>query len=167
MLKAANVARYFLYLDNNREKFSDVLVSMNGKTFYKGSARLNKYLHIAQNLYIAKTGTKLFSEDLYAFDNGAVVPSVRERFISLYRTVKDKPDIPQEYVAFLNKVYKILMNATLEELVEISHEDNEWRVRNPHRENQRMDSLSRVEEYRKQYADILKIMDRMDMAGIY
>ena len=104
MLKAVNVARYFLYLDNNREKFSDVLVSMNGKTFYKGSARLNKYLHIAQNLYIAKTGTKLFSEDLYAFDNGAVVPSVRERFISLYRTVKDKPDIPQEYVAFLNKV---------------------------------------------------------------
>ena len=163
MLKAINVARYFLYLDTEGERFSEKLVSMNGKTFYEGSARLNKYLHIAQNLYIAKTGSRLFVEDLYAFDNGAVVPSVREKYISLYRTTKHKPEIPEEYVEFLNKVYRMLQNATLEELIEISHEDNEWREKNPQRENQRMNSLAREKEYKMQYADALRIMDRMDL----
>lgn len=164
MLKALDVAKYFLYLDIGNGKFNDKLVTMNGKTFYEGSARLNKYLHIAQNLYIALTGSKLFGEDLYAFDNGAVVPSVREKYILLYRTVKGKPEIQPEYISFLDKVHMVLSNATLVELIEISHEDGEWCERNPHRENQRMDSLSRVEEYKRQYADMLKIMDRMDMA---
>ena len=164
MLKAINVARYFLYLDTNGNKFNEKLVSRNGKKFYEGNARLNKYLHIAQNIYIAKTGSKLFAEDLYAFDNGAVVPSVREKYISIYRTSKYKPEIPEEYIDFLNKVYVMLQSATLEELIEISHEDNEWRERNPHRENQRMNSLARMEEYKTQYADILKVMDRMAMS---
>ena len=136
-----------------------MFVCRNRTSFFSGNEKGRA--RVVQFLWVLPT---IMKTALYAFDNGAVVPSVRERFISLYRTVKDKPDIPQEYVAFLNKVYKILMNATLEELVEISHEDNEWRIRNPHRENQCMDSLSRVEEYKKQYADILKVMERMDMA---
>lgn len=161
MLKAMNVARYFLFLDTDGEMFTGNLVSRNGKTFYEGNARLNKYLHIAQNLYIAKTGSKLFGEDLYAFDNGAVVPLVREKYVLLCRTTKDVPDIPAECAEFLKKVYRVLENATLDELIEISHEDNEWRERNPHRENQRMNSLARAEEYKKQYGDMLKVMDRM------
>ena len=161
MLKAIDIARYFLSLDTDENMFGRNLVSRQGKTFCEGNARLNKYLHIAQNLYIAKTGCKLFIEDLYAFDNGAVVPSVREKYVLLCRTTKDKPDIPADYVEFLKKVYRVLKNATLDELIEISHEDNEWRERNPHRENQRMNSLSRAEEYKKQYADMLKIMERM------
>lgn len=161
MLKALNVARYFLFLDTDGEMFTGNLVSRNGKTFYEGNARLNKYLHIAQNLYIAKTGNKLFGEDLYAFDNGAVVPAVREKYAVLCRTVKNEPDIPSECAEFLRKVYKVLQNATLDELIEISHEDNEWRERNPHRANQRMNSLARAEEYKRQYGDMLKIMERM------
>ena len=156
-----NIARYFLFLDADGEMFSGNLVSKNGRTFYEGNARLNKYLHIAQNLYIAKTGGKLFAEDLYAFDNGAVVPSVREKYALLCRTLKGKPEMPADCAEFLRKVYIVLQNATLDELIEISHEDNEWRERNPRRENQRMNSLSRAEEYRKQYADMLKIMERM------
>lgn len=162
MLNALNVARYFLFLDTDEQVFTGNLVSRNGKTFYDGNARLNKYLHIAQNLYIAKTGCKLFVEDLYAFDNGGVVPVVREKYTSLCRMKRTMPDIPDEYKEFLTKIYRVLKNAPLEELIEISHEDNEWRERNPHRENQRMNSLLRVDEYREQYADMLKIIARMD-----
>ena len=161
MLRAINVARYFLFLDTNGQTFRAELVSRNGKTFSEGNARLNKYLHIAQNLYIAQTGNKLFSDDLYAFDNGAVVPAVREKYTLLCRTTKAKPEIPDAYIMFLNKIYKVLMNASLDELIEISHEDSEWQARNPQRDNQRMNSLAHVDEYSRQYADMLKIMDRM------
>ena len=161
MLRAINVARYFLFLDTNGQTFRAELVSRNGKTFSEGNARLNKYLHIAQNLYIAQTGNKLFSDDLYAFDNGAVVPAVREKYTLLCRTTKAKPEIPDAYIMFLNKIYKVLMNASLDELIEISHEDSEWQARNLQRDNQRMNSLAHVDEYSRQYADMLKIMDKM------
>lgn len=161
MLKAIEVAMYFLHLDADGKMFTGQFVSKNGKTFREGNARLNKYLHIAQNLHIAKRGCKLFSEDLYAFDNGAVVPSVREKYVSIQTIKRAVPEIPDEYTEFLDKVYRVLKNATLDELITISHEDGEWIERNPHRENQRMNSLARADEYKAQYADMLKIMDRM------
>lgn len=161
MLKAIDVARYFLYLDADGKTFTDQFVNKNGKTFREGNARLNKYLHIAQNLYIAKMGCKLFSDDLYAFDNGAVVPSVREKYISIQTTRRNAPEISDEYTDFLSKVYRVLKNASLDELIAISHEDSEWRERNPHRENQRMNSLARADEYKTQYADMLKVMSRL------
>ena len=151
---------FFLALDANREVFGLNLINRNGKTFYEGNARLNKYLHIAQNLYIAKTGEKLFKEDLFAFDNGAVVPSIREMYISL-RNKDLIPVIDAKYSEFLRKVYRVLQNATIDELIEISHEDNKWSDKNPHRGNQRMDSLKRTQEYKKQYSDMLIVMDRM------
>ena len=161
MLKAIDVARYFLYLDAGGKMFTDKFVSKNGKTFRDGNARLNKYLHIAQNLYIAKMGCKLFSDDLYAFDNGAVVPSVREKYVSIRAVKRAAPEIADEYIDFLGKVYRVLENAGLDELIAISHEDSEWRERNPHRENQRMNSLARADEYKTQYADMLKVMSRL------
>ena len=160
MLRAIDVARFFLALDIDRKLFTKNLIEKNGKTFYEGSARLNKYLHIAQNLYIAKTGDKLFSDDLFAFDNGAVVPEVRNKFLSLYYS-DGVPQIPDSYSEFLIKVYKAFYNATIDELIEISHEDNEWLDRNPHKVNQRMNSLKRVQEYKEQYRDMLHVMDRM------
>ena len=160
MLQSIDVAKFFLALDANKEVFGLNLITRNGKTFYEGNARLNKYLHISQNLYIAKTGKKLFTEDLFAFDNGAVVPSIREMYMSL-RNKELIPVIPDEYSDFLRKIYKILQNATIDELIEISHEDNEWSDKNPLRGNQRMDSLKRIQEYKQQYSDMLIVMDRM------
>ena len=160
MLRAIDVAKFFLALDIDRKLFTKNLIEKNGKTFYEGSARLNKYLHIAQNLYIAKTGDKLFSDDLFAFDNGAVVPEVRNKFMSLYYS-DGVPQIPDSYSEFLIKVYKAFYNATIDELIEISHEDNEWLDRNPHKVNQRMNSLKRVQEYKEQYRDMLHVMARM------
>ena len=80
MLSALQVAKYFLSLDESGTLFNKNIIEKNGRKFYEGNARLNKYLHLAQNIYIAKTGNPLMDADFYAYDNGAVVPSVQERY---------------------------------------------------------------------------------------
>lgn len=162
MLRDIDVAKFFLAKDPDRKMFNKTVVQRNGRKFYEGNARLNKYLHLAQNLYIAKEGKKLFSEDLYAYDNGAVAPSVQENFAILYGR-KDTPHIDGETTVFLNKIYRIFENATLDELIELSHEDSEWIKKHGHyyKTDQKMDSITNAEEYREQYRDILKVMERM------
>lgn len=165
MLKAIDVAKYFLNKDDGT-LFNNNLVERSGRRFYEGNARLNKYLHIAQNLYIAQHGRKLFEDDLYAYDNGVVVPSVQENYQAIKHYYVGKT-IPQEESAYLDKIYYALQNASLEELIEISHEDSEWKRKScfSKKEEQRMNSLSNVEEYRDQYKDMLIILDRMDKGG--
>lgn len=162
MEKAIKIAEYFLSKDPERKLFTKDLVEKNGRIFYAGNARLNKYLHMSQNVYIAKTGGKLFEEDLYAYDNGAVVVNVQESYGILWNR-KSVPQFNQDICEFLDKIYKILQNAPIEELIEISHEDSEWiQKHDRHLKNeQRMDSLSHTKEYQIQYADVLEIMERM------
>ena len=83
MQAVIQIAKYFLSKDPDRQLFNKTLVHKNGRDFYEGNARLNKYLHLAQNIFIAKTGTKLFQEDLYAYDNGAVALDVQENYAIL------------------------------------------------------------------------------------
>ena len=165
MLKAIDVAKYFLNKDDGT-LFNKSLVERSGRKFYEGNARLNKYLHIAQNLYIAQHGRKLFEDDLYAYDNGAVVPSVQENYLAIKSHYVGKP-IPSNESAFLDKVYQALYNASLEELIEISHEDAEWERKSGFykKEDQKMDSLKNIDEYREQYKDMLIILDRMGKNG--
>ena len=124
MLKAIDVAKYFLNKDDGT-LFNNRLVGRAERKFYEGNARLNKYLHIVQNLYIARYGSKLFEDDLYAYDNGAVVPSVQENYLAIKSRYVGKTLPPNER-DFLDKVYQALYGASLEELIEISHEDGEW-----------------------------------------
>ena len=162
MLRDIDVAKFFLAKDPERKIFNKTLVERNGRKFYEGNARLNKYLHLAQNLYIAKEGKKLFAEDLYAYDNGAVAPDVQENFSILYQR-NDVPQFDETTQAFLGKIYKMFENATLDELIELSHEDSEWIKKHGYyyKADQKMDSIANVEEYRAQYRDILKVMERM------
>lgn len=162
MLKGIDVARYFLSKDPDRKLFNKELETKNGRTFYEGNARLNKYLHMAQNIYIAKTGSKLFDDDLYAYDNGAVLPRVQENYSVLYGR-HTEPELPDGAKEYLDKIYAVFEGATLDELIELSHEDDEWVAKSGYYQKsaQRMDSLSRADEYREQYADIIKVMDRM------
>ena len=163
MLKDITVAKYFLSKDKDRKLFNKKVVHLNGRIFYEGNARLNKYLHLAQNIYIAETGNKLFDEDLYAYDNGAVVSDIQENY-SLLLSRHDTPEMPEKDRAFLDKIYKIFENAPLEELIELSHEDSEWINKHDYykKPDQRMNSLSHANEYQKQYEDITKVMKRMD-----
>ena len=55
MHKNTDIAKFFLSLDKDHTIFTKDLVDRNDRTFYEGNARLNKYMHLAQNIYIAKT----------------------------------------------------------------------------------------------------------------
>ena len=162
-MKAETIAKYFLNKDLDNSLFTDELISKNGSDFYNGNARLNKYLHIAQNAYIAQNGKLLFDDDLYAFANGAIVKSVMEEYQRIKTTKSDvKEVIPEKTKIFLDKIYIMLKNASLDELIDISHEDDEWKNKRASYktyDEQKMDSLKNIDIYKKQYADALKIMD--------
>ena len=163
MLKGIDVAKYFLNLDKDHALFNKELVTQNGRTFYKGNARLNKYMHLAQNIFIAKTGKPLMDSVFYAYDNGAVDPNVQEKYSILLNRAGEVPDIPEEEAIFLKKIYKAFYNANLDELIELSHEDSEWIDKHVYydKAGQKMDSVSRKDEYAEQYADIIKVLERM------
>ena len=164
MIRARDVAKYFLNKDKDHSLFTKNLVEKNGRKFYEGNARLNKYLHMAQNFYIAGTGEKLFEDDLYAYDNGAVAADVQENFAILLSR-KGEPQLEEGICDFLDRVYVILQNATLDELIELSHEDSEWESKHAFysRKEQKMDSLARADEYKEQYRDVLRVMERLEL----
>ena len=159
-MKAKEIAEWFLLQDKDGKIFNKNLINRNGRFFYEGNARLNKYLHLAQNIYIAKTGNALFEDCLclYAYDNGGVVPQVQENF-SILSLKKKTPELPEEVICFLKKIDYIFRNATIDELIELSHEDTAWQEKchNYSHETQKMDSLEHADEYAEQYQDILSI----------
>lgn len=164
MMKGIDAARYFLSLDENGEIFNKGLRTQNGRTFYEGNARLNKYMHMAQNIYIAKYGVPLMDSVFYAYDNGAVDPEVQKNYSVLLERRNERIIAPPEREEkFLAGIFKAFRNAPLDELIEMSHEDSEWLDKHDYyrKEDQRMDSMSRVEEYKEQYADMIKVLERM------
>lgn len=156
MLRARDIALYFLNKEPSR--FTDNFIEINGKTMREGNFRLNKYLHIAQNVYIAKTGELLFAEPLLAYVNGGIVKDVQANYIPIKMSANNPVAIPDDIALFLDKIANTLRGADNMDLLEISHQDPEWEEKNK-AANQRMDSLSRVDEYREQYKDILTIME--------
>lgn len=162
MQNAVDIAKYFLSKDTAHTMFNKTLRAANDRTFYEGNARLNKYLHMAQNLYIAKTGEKLFEDDLYAYDNGAVALKVQENYAILL-SKNEIPNLPKDITYFLDKIYKLLENASLDELIELSHEDSEWEAKHHfyYIADQRMNSLQHSEEYQEQYRDVLRVMENL------
>lgn len=162
MLTATQVAEYFLSKDKDHKEFNTKTTTRAGRTFYVGNARLNKYLHLAENLYIAKTGKLLFSDSLYAYDNGAVVKDVQQGYTNLLNNHHDIKSIPDTITEFLNKFYTIFKSATLNELIQLSHEDIAWKEKHFYTdERQRMDSLEHKDEYVEQYADTLALLDKI------
>ena len=164
MTSATNIAKYFLQKDVTREIFTSETIMRGMRNFAVGNARLNKYLHIAQNMWIAKTGELLFPQRLYAFENGAVVEDVRLNYNMLAKNpMHHDIQLSEDLRAFLDKFYIMLKNATIDDLIELSHQDNEWVAKNKLRtkNEQEMDSLSRKSEYMEQYADALIILERI------
>lgn len=163
MIRGIDAALYILGLDKKHELFNKNLRTQNGRKFYEGNARLNKYMHLAQNIYIAKYGKPLMDSVFYAYDNGAVDPKVQENY-SILLERKDKNVVMEENERkFLDAIYKAFRNATLDELIELSHEDSEWIDKHKYylKDDQKMDSMARKGEYAEQYADMVKILERM------
>ena len=165
MLRALDVSNYFFSKDPERKIFNLCLINRNDRSFYEGNAKINKFLHLAQNLYIAKTGKALFSDDLYAYDNGAVALDILNRYPIIQKNIITSPDLGEFINDFLDRVFYLLKDADVDELIELSHQDDEWidKSRNYHKQEQKMHSLARAEEYANQYEDALMVMYRMDM----
>ena len=161
MLNALEVAKYFLDKDPRRVYFNCTLVTKNDRTFYEGNAKINKFLHLAQTLHIAKFGEPLISDVFYAYANGAVVDEVQQKFNSfLYKPATFGVSFDDRTNDFLDRVYYMLMGSSVEDLIDLSHEDDEWedKSRNRMKKDQKMDFLLRAEGYRERFADGLTIM---------
>ena len=164
MVNAVDIAMYFIKKDADAEIFTSETIKRGKNILAVGNAKINKFLHISQNMWIARTGKLLFPQCLYAFDNGAVVEEVRLNYNILVKNSSQRNiEIPSDVAIFLDKIYIMLRNATIDELIDLSHQDNEWLSKNKYsaKHEQAMDSLSRKDEYKEQYADALVILDRI------
>lgn len=164
MIGVVDAAKYLISLDTDRAVFNKKLVERENRKFYEGNARLNKYLHLAQNIYIAKTGEPLLNTVFYAYDNGAVAPDVLDKYSVLLERNWKVPKLPAGAEDFLKRIYKAFSGAELDELIELSHEDSEWEAKHRYyqKNDQRMDSMKHKEEYKEQYADMVKVLERME-----
>lgn len=159
MEKVENISKYILSLDKNGDVFTNDLITLNGRNCYKGNVRLNKYLHIMQMVYIAMNDEKLFSEDMYAYDNGVVVNSVMNNYNHL-KSLKNCECISDINVKkYLDKMFEILKYASLNDLIEISHQDEEWIKKHNyyHKKDQLMDIDSQKENYKIMCADFIDL----------
>ena len=165
MVKAVDAARFVISLDEKNIYFTKNLISMNGREFYEGNARLNKILHIAQNMYIGRTGEKLIDADFYAYDNGGVILDIQENYAFLIGTNdKESFEVGEEEKDFLHKVYIMLKDAPITELIDIDHEDPAWEEKHMfhnRKEDQLMHSLEFVDDYRDRYEAANFYIDRM------
>ena len=161
MEKVENIAKYILFLDKNNDIFINKLLTLNGRDCYEGNVRLNKYLHIMQMVYFAMTDKKLFDEEMYAFDNGVVVNSVMNNYVYL-KSTKDSYNISDINVKnYIEKMFNILKYAPLEDLIEISHQDEEWRKKHNfyQKKDQLIDVDSQKENYKIMCADFIDMLN--------
>lgn len=158
MLKAKNVAEYFLSKDPERKLFNTNLVTYNNRKSYEGNIRINKYLFLAQVVHLAKYGEKLFSDSFRAYDNGPVIEDILHSFNKLIKS-KEKSTISSEKKEFLDKIYMSLENASYEELIEITHEDPEWQKLSDNTYNSPVMNIEdNIEEYKKRYKGLIEAL---------
>lgn len=161
MLSAKDVAKYFLSKDKENKLFNINLIELNGRACYEGNVRLNKYLYLAQTVYLAKYGTLLFNDDFVAFDNGPVIKEIMNSYASMRGNKKDNNiNLTEEVKKFLDKIYISLKDASCKELVEITHEDSAWKELSPNTYNAPvMDLLKYKNKFEKQYRGLIKVME--------
>jgi len=152
-MNAKDVAQYFISKDEDGLLFN----TTNRRKFYERNARLNKYLFLAQVVYLAKYDKCLFTDDFKAFVNGPVIEDIMS---SYQRIIGDKNNgIPKEVKEFLDKIYLSLENATYEELIEITHEDPEWiRLKDNTWNAPIMNIENNKEEYKKRYKGLIEAL---------
>ena len=154
MEKVENIAKYILSLDKNNDIFINKLIPLQGKNCYEGNVRLNKYLHIMQMVYFAMTDNKLFNEDMYASPNGVVINTVMNNYAYL-KSNRDSYTISDENVkSYIEKMFNILKYAPLQDLIEISHQDEEWK-----KNDQLIDVDSQKENYKIMCADFIDMLN--------
>ncbi len=159
MLTARVIAEYFLSKDPERKIFNINLVEYNNRKSYEGNIMLNKYLYLAQTVYLAKYGELLFSDNFVAYENGPVVKEIVDNYAAMQSAKKYNDILPKEIKEFLDKIYMSLEGATFDELIEITHEDSAWKeLREGTYNAPVIDLLKYKSKFEKQYKGIIKVM---------
>ena len=161
MEKVEDIAKYILSLDKNNDIFINNLITLQGRDCYEGNVRLNKYLHIMQMVYFAMTDKKLFNEDMYAFDNGVVVNTVMNNYSYLKSTRETYNITDMDIKKYIEKMFNILKYAPLKDLIEISHQDEEWKKKHNfyQKKDQLIDVDSQKENYKTMCADFIDMLN--------
>ncbi len=158
MISADIVAKYFLSKDPNRILFNNNIVAKNKTKFYEGNARLNKYLFLAQVVYLARYGKKLIDDDFVAYINGPVIKKIINEY-PIISSRNEKVKIKEDISLFLDKIYYSLENASYDELIEITHEDPEWiRLSHDTYNAPIMNLENNIEEYKKRYKGLISAL---------
>lgn len=155
MITAKQTAEYFISKDPERKLFNYNVITYNGRKFYEGNARINKYLFLAQVVHLAKYNKKLFKDDFTAYDNGPVIETIMNSYgrLTAYDNINETDKI------FLDKIYFSLENASCEELIDITHEDPGWKKLSKKTYNAPTMNLEKnIDEYKKRYKGLIEAL---------
>lgn len=155
MIKAVDAARYLISLDEPLRYFpKDTLIQTHGCEIREGNARLNMILHLAQNIYISRHGEKLVDADFYAYETGCVIPEIQENYAALIGTRSLAAfSLPEDAKEYLRKVFAMLKDAPIEELILIDRDDPAWQEKHIqyYKADKKMDSLKFADAYKDMY----------------
>ena len=158
MLNAKDVAMYFLSKDPERKLFNKNVVVYNDIKSYEGNIRINKYLFLAQVVYLALYNKRLFKDDFKAYDNGPVIEDIVKSY-GLMINQNNIININASDRQFLDKIYMSLENASFDELIEITHEDPTWQKLSDDTYNAPIMNIEdNIDEYKKRYKGLIEAL---------
>jgi len=158
MISASLVAKYYLSKDPERILFNNNVVIKNGRKSYEGNVRLNKYLFLSQVVYLAKYEKKLFDDNFVAYDNGPVIKEIITEY-PLISSRNENVEISDDVKEFLDKIYDSLIDASYDELIEITHEDPEWIRLSKDTYNAPIMNLEKnIDEYKQRYKGLISAL---------
>ncbi|PTI38868.1 Panacea domain-containing protein [Staphylococcus succinus] len=97
-----------------------------------GNLVINKMLYFAQLISLAKYEEELYSNDIYAFENGSVVEDFRQQYKSDYNNLKvesslfDLNKLSEHEKDVIEKTIELFSDFSAEELSEITHGHTTW-----------------------------------------
>ena len=130
-LSALDVARWFLMRNNvNVKQYDEEMLT---------HLKIQKLLYYAQGVFLAYTGSKLFDEDIYAWDHGPVVRQVYDAYkvfgpdpikceptgddSTIFEKVAQDPRIGE----VLETVHNFYGKYSAWRLREMTHDEKPWR----------------------------------------
>ena len=122
MLSATQVAEYILGL--SRPDVGDTISNL----------KLQKLLYYCQGLHLAMYGESLFSEKIYAWNYGPVVPEVYSKYKNFGAKGIDTPDevdtsvFNKDQAELMNDVFTLFGQFSALKLMEMTHEETPWKT---------------------------------------
>lgn len=120
-MQALDVAKWFIKYNYDTPSNS-----------FDGNMKLQKLLYFSQLVHLAKTGYVLFNDDMYAFEKGTVIETVRNKYkndcINLKLEAKMSDIyIPDEQLDTIQIVADIFGDINALELSELNHLQKSWK----------------------------------------